>query len=106
MKNIINLFDDQNWEAAEEYPDGTKRKLLRDENGAKTSLLKFPAGFKMAPHSHITTEQHFVLEGEYDSNGKTFGVGSYQIFYPHEEHGPYESKNGALILAVWDPLVK
>jgi anti-sigma factor ChrR (cupin superfamily) len=106
MKNIINLFDDQNWEAAEEYPDGTKRKLLRDENGAKTALLKFPAGFKMAPHSHITTEQHFVLEGEYESNGQTFGVGSYQVFYPHEEHGPYESKSGALILVVWDPLVK
>ncbi len=106
MKNIINLFDDQNWQDAVEYPDGTKRKLLRDENGAKTVLLKFPAGFSMAPHSHITTEQHFVLDGEYNSNGKTLGVGSYQIFYPHEEHGPYESENGCLILAIWDPLVK
>ncbi len=106
MKNIVNLFDDQNWEDADEYYDGTKRKLLRDENGAKTVLLKFPAGFKIAPHSHITTEQHFVLEGEYDSNGQSFIAGSYQIFYPHEEHGPFESKNGALILVIWDPLVK
>ncbi len=106
MKNFVNLFDNQKWEDAEEYPDGTKRKLLRDEYGAKTVLLKFPAGFNMAPHSHITTEQHFVLEGEYNSNGHLYGAGSYQIFYPHEEHGPYESKNGALILVIWDPLTK
>jgi len=79
-------------------------RLLRDENGAKTVLLKLPKGFYMAPHSHITSEQNFVLEGEYFSNGKSFPAGSYQIFSHGDEHGPFESKKGALILVVWDPL--
>lgn len=104
MKNLMNLFDDLNWEDAVEYSNGTKRKVLRDENGAKTVLLKLPKGFNMSPHSHVVTEQDFVLEGEYISNGKTFPVGSYQIFSPGDEHGPFESKNGALILVIWDPI--
>lgn len=104
MKNIVNLFDDHNWEDADEYPDGTKRKVLRDDDGARSVLLKLPEEFKMAPHSHVRTEQHFILEGEYKSNNKTFSSGSYQIFYPQEEHGPFESETGALILVVWDPL--
>ena len=70
MKNLMNLYDDLNWEDAVDYFNGTKRKVLRDENGAKTVLLKLPKGFNMSPHSHVVTEQDFVLEGEYTSKGK------------------------------------
>jgi anti-sigma factor ChrR (cupin superfamily) len=83
MKNIINLFDDLNWENATNYPDGTLQKALRDEKGGKSLLLKIPKGFSMPSHSHINTEQHFVLGA-------------------HEDHGPFESKEGALILVIWD----
>jgi metal-sulfur cluster biosynthetic enzyme len=104
MENLMNLFDDLNWEDANEYFDETKRKVLRDENGCRTVLLKLPKNFYMAPHSHITTEQHIVLKGEYISKGKSFPVGSYQIFSKGDDHGPFESKNGALILVIWDPI--
>jgi len=103
MKNLMNLYDDLNWENADNYPSGTKRKVLRDENGVKTILLKLPKGFHMDPHSHVVTEQNFVLDGEYISNGKVFSKGSYQIFLPHDDHGPFESEKGALVLVVWDP---
>ncbi|NOZ48180.1 MAG: hypothetical protein GXO79_15605 [Chlorobi bacterium] len=103
MNKRVNLFNELNWEDAEGYPQGTKKKTLRDENSAKTILLRLPPGFSMEPHSHLTTEQHFVLEGEYESKGEIFTSGSYQIFYSGEEHGPYKSKNGALILVIWDP---
>lgn len=105
MKKIMNLFDDLNWEDAEGYADGTKRKMLRDEKNGKTMLLKLPMGFKMAPHSHIITEQNFVLEGEYKSEGESYPAGSYQIFSAGDEHGPFESENGALILVIWDPII-
>jgi anti-sigma factor ChrR (cupin superfamily) len=104
MRNLMNLFDDLNWENADNYLRGTKRKVLRDENGARTILLKLPKGFHMDPHSHVVTEQNFVLDGEYISNGKVFSKGSYQIFSPHDDHGPFESKEGALVLVVWDPM--
>jgi len=105
MRKLLNLYDDLNWEIADNYSDGTQRKVLRDENGAKTFLLKLPKGFKMTPHSHLTTEQHFVLEGEYTSNGKRFPEGSYQIISSGNEHGPFESENGALILVILDPII-
>lgn len=104
MKKLMNLYDDLNWGSSEGYSDGTKRKILRDENNGKTILLKLLKGFYMAPHSHITTEQHFVLEGEYISSGEVFSVGSYQIFSAGDEHGPFKSENGALVLVVWDPV--
>ena len=107
MKKSANLFNDELWENTKDYPDGTKQKVLRDDaNNGKTVLLKLPAGFHMAPHSHITTEQHFVLDGQYTSDGVAYSKGAYKIHFSHEEHGPFESENGALILVVWDPFKK
>ncbi len=104
MKKLMNLYDDLHWENADEYCEGTMRKVLRDENGKKTVLLKLPAGFSMKPHSHVTTEQHFVLKGEYTNNGESFPEGSFQIFEPHDQHGPFKSEKGALVLVVWDSI--
>jgi len=56
MKRLMNLYDDSHWEKADEYYKGTLRKVLREENGRRTVLLKLPAGFTMTPHSHIVTE--------------------------------------------------
>ena len=103
MGNIINLFDDSDWQDAQEYPIGTRKKVLRNENGAKTILLKFPEGFYMSSHAHITAEQHIILKGEYISEGKLYKEGTYQSFKAHENHGPFESKQGALVLVIWDP---
>ena len=101
----IKKYDELNWENATGYSEGTKRKVLRDDkNKGQTILLKLPEGFYMAPHSHITAEQHFVIEGEYPSGGESYPAGSYQVFSPEEEHGSFESKKGALILIVWDPI--
>jgi len=100
---MVNLFDELNWENTDNYPEGTLKKTLRNEQGAKTILLKLPKGFKMGSHSHVTTEQHFVLKGAYTSGGLEYPTGSYQIFSAHENHGPFESKKGALILVIWDP---
>ncbi len=104
MENMMNLYDNLNWEKYDDYFEGTLRKVLRDENGAKTILLKLPAGFYMTPHSHITVEQHFVLDGEYESRGKIYKKGAYQIFAKGDEQGPYKSDQGALILVIWDPI--
>jgi anti-sigma factor ChrR (cupin superfamily) len=103
MKTIINLFNDSDWIEAQEYPIGTLKKVLHDENGVKTVLLKLPKGFNMASHSHITAEQHFLLKGEYISEGKIFHEGTFQSFRAHEDHGPFESKEGALVLVIWHP---
>ncbi|MBA7519288.1 hypothetical protein ES705_11366 [subsurface metagenome] len=103
MDNYINLYDNSNWQDAPGYPEGTRKKVLHNENGVKTVLLKFPEGFYMASHTHITAEQHFVLKGEYMSGGKVYPEGTFRHFVAHENHGPFESKHGALVLVIWYP---
>lgn len=91
------------WEPADGYPDGTQWKILnRDENGNPTSLLlKLPAGFEMQDHTHVMAEQHFVVEGEYESRGNLYSQGFYQLIPGHTGHGPYRSQNGATLLVFW-----
>ena len=104
MELIANLYKTPHWEDAVGYFDGTQISVLRDDENGRTILLKLPKGFYHEPHSHVTTEQHFVVDGEYESKGVVYGIGSYQILKAHEEHGPYSSKNGALVLVIWDPI--
>ena len=56
MAEIINIFDEDNWQVAEGYPGGTEMKILRDEDGYKTAALRLPKGLQMEAHSHVTTE--------------------------------------------------
>jgi anti-sigma factor ChrR (cupin superfamily) len=102
MKNILNIYDEFGWEEAEGYPKGTRIKTLRKTGNAKSILLKLPKGFYINAHSHLITEQHFVLDGEYESEGKLYGSGSYRLIPAHVDHGPFVSKNGALVLVIWD----
>ena len=104
MLEIIVNVNDMEWQPATSYQEGTLWKVLRDENGGKTVLLKIPPGFKMEPHTHLCMEQHYVLEGSYEVNGQTFATGTYQLIPPNFTHGPFYSKNGATILVIWDPI--
>ena len=104
MKELSINYEDMEWSEATGYPTGTKIKMLREEGSARTFLLKLAPGFDMEPHSHIATEQHLVLDGEYKSSGKKFGVGSYRFIPSKSDHGPFTSENGATVLVVWDSL--
>jgi anti-sigma factor ChrR (cupin superfamily) len=102
MKHVTNIYDELGWNNAKGYPVGTRIKTLRDENDAKTILLKLPIGFHLDSHTHIYNEQHIVLEGEYESEGKIFSSGTYRFISAHKDHGPFTSKTGAVILVIWD----
>jgi len=104
MKHVTNIYDELGWKKAIGYPIGTRIKVLRDENGAKTVLLKLPAGLQMDSHTHIYNEQHVVLQGEYESEGKVFPSGTYRSIPAQKDHGPFKSKGGAVILVIWDAL--
>ena len=90
------------WQDMPSYPAGTKVKVLRDNKGRKTVLLKIPAGFEMPAHSHTTGEQHYVLEGQYEIEGQVYGEGTYHFMPPGDTHGPFTSKTGATLLVIWD----
>jgi len=104
MSHIRDIYDETGWEEAVSYSHGTKIKTLRDEDGAKTVLLKFPKGFHIEEHTHIYNEQHLVLEGEYESGGKVYSAGTYRLIHARNNHGPFTSKGGAIVLVIWDPI--
>ena len=104
MSYIRNIYDEDSWEEAHGYPAGTKIKTLRDEDGAKTVLLKLPKGFRMESHAHMYNEQHLVLSGEYESSGEVFPFSTYRLIRAGDNHGPFTSKTGAVILVIWDPV--
>jgi len=90
------------WDDARSYPEGTLIKVLRKEGQAQSVLLKLPSGFRMEDHTHTCCEQHFVLEGEYEVGEVEYGAGTYQCIPPHTNHGPFSSREGALILVIWE----
>jgi anti-sigma factor ChrR (cupin superfamily) len=104
MKKILDIYYKMGWKQAKGYTRGTRIKILREEGNARTILLKLPKGFYMDSHCHVTTEQHFVIEGSYKSDGKIYQSGAYQLIPAGVDHGPFESKTGAVILVIWDPL--
>ncbi len=88
-------------DAGEPYYRGTMIKILREDDKGKTVIMKLPAGFRMEGHTHIHTEQHFILKGQYEINGQVFSQGTYQLIHKDMTHGPFTSETGAEVLVVW-----
>jgi anti-sigma factor ChrR (cupin superfamily) len=102
MRGIAVNTNQLIWEEASSYPDGTMMKVLRDDGTARSVLLKLPRGFHMGAHTHTGGEQHLVLEGEYELGGETYGPGAYRYVPAHTDHGPFTSRDGALVLVIWE----
>lgn len=105
MEEITIHYEKMKWTDAPGYPEGSKIKILREggPGEGKTFLRKTRRGFKMEGHSHTTVEQHIVLKGEYESEGRVYKAGTYRLIPKHETHGPFKSSQGAVILVIWDP---
>ena len=104
MNEVSINESDLSWEPAGGYHEGTEWKVLRrgPEGEPKAVLLKLPPALEMDAHAHVHAEHHYVLEGQYESQGKPFPVGSYRMIPAHANHGPFQSANGALVLVVWE----
>jgi anti-sigma factor ChrR (cupin superfamily) len=100
MEEIFINFEEMEWKGANGYPTGTMIKVLREDIEPKTFLLKLPKNLHLEAHSHTATEQHFVLDGEYISNGKKYGKGTYRLIPAKVSHGPFTSENGSTILVI------
>lgn len=102
MIEVQNIHSFPGWEEGKGYQAGLKIKTLHNEKGVKTVLLRIPAGYHMEQHSHDYSEQQLVLEGQIETGTQSYPAGSYVSYAPHQYHGPYSSKKGALILVIWD----
>jgi hypothetical protein len=103
MKEIVNFFNDADWKDAPGYPEGTKMKVLYDKGGVKTFLLKAGKDIRIDVHSHSHAEQHFSLKGEHSYGGQLFQEETFRCFKPDEIHGPFEIKEGSILMVLWHP---
>ncbi len=103
MKTISVNVNEMDWQHAVGYPGKAEEKVLShgDTNAPRSILLKIPADWNMEAHSHRYTELHFVLEGEYESDGDIFGAGTFRMIPKEVEHGPFGSHSGATVLIIW-----
>ncbi|MBN1408694.1 MAG: cupin domain-containing protein [Calditrichaceae bacterium] len=103
MVDMIVDCNDLDWQdAGESYHPDTKIKVLRDDEGGRTIVLKIPKGFSMGGHTHIKNEQHFILKGQYEIDGQVYTERTYQLIRPNMTHGPFTSETGAEILVFWN----
>ena len=104
MKEISISPEERKWEDLAGYPRGTKVSVLRrDESGRiRTMLMKLGSNFSMAGHTNTFGEEQLILEGEIQSNGETYGQGSYRFIPQRSSHGLWTSDKGALVLVRWD----
>ena len=103
MNAVSVNANDMKWKASESYSTGAEEKVLSVGGtiAPRAILLKIPSGWSMDTHSHIHTELHYVLEGEYESQGETYRSGTFRVIPREVEHGPFTSKKGATILVTW-----
>ena len=87
------------------FPGRVEAMTLREEEqgGARTILVRLPPGGTIQAHCHLAPVQHFLLGGDYELEGESYDAGAYQLFPAHAELGEITSKQGALLLIVFDP---
>jgi hypothetical protein len=92
------------WETLREFPGKGEITVLRDEGKgrARTIIVRLPAGGQIIPHSHVGAVQHFVLEGECETQGKIMGKGAYRFLPKHADVSTIFTKEGVTILMTYD----
>lgn len=105
MVELTLYTPEMTWETLSFFPGSAEVKILRTEQGgARTLLLRLPPGGEISPHSHLGVVQHYVLEGEYETEGETFGAGTYRLLPKHADVATISTETGAVILMIYDPV--
>jgi anti-sigma factor ChrR (cupin superfamily) len=97
---------DMSWQEMRGFPSGVEVKILRMDfrSGAKTMLVKMPAGGQILAHHHDSAVQHFIVEGGYETAGQVFNTGTYRLIPKDTDIPEIDSKNGVTFLLISDPL--
>lgn len=78
---------------------GVQRRMLDrvgDEVARATSIVRYEAGSRFAPHSHDLGEEILILEGVFSDETGDYPAGSYIMNPPGSSHAPF-SESGCLL---------
>ncbi len=79
------------------------KTLHRDEaTGATTVMTKMEAGAIIPKHHHgVADETVYILEGDFEEDGRPFEVGSFFVGKAGTTHGPHASHRGCFLLTTF-----
>ncbi|HEY7320380.1 MAG TPA: cupin domain-containing protein [Candidatus Binatia bacterium] len=105
MAELKFYTPEMTWEPLALFPGDAEAKILRLEaaGGARTLLVRLQPGCKIVPHSHLAAVQHYVLEGEYETEGEIFRAGTYRLLPKDVDVGTISTQTGTTILMIYDP---
>ena len=106
MPEVIVNEKDVEWIKLAALPGVALKMLALDkETKAHAFLSRWDPGAVLPLHAHPCLEQIYVLEGEYQYQGKVYGPGSHTIRTAGYEHGPFKAGDkGCVFLAVYPGL--
>jgi len=106
MEQHVTYTPEMPWEALTEFPGEGEIKRLRDQGTGRgmTIMVRLPAHGHITPHAHTAAVQHYVLEGEYESEGKVYGAGTHRLLPGGADVADITTQGGTTILMIYDPL--
>jgi quercetin dioxygenase-like cupin family protein len=80
------------------FLDGVRIKVLREQAGVLSYLLRMEPGACLPPHRHSRDEECVVIEGSLQVGTRTeFGPGSYHLAHGGALHATISTRSGATI---------
>jgi anti-sigma factor ChrR (cupin superfamily) len=76
---------------------GLQIKVLHEDGGVMSYLVRLAAGATLPAHRHPIDEECVVLEGEISIGGQRFGAGTFHLGRRDVLHDSLRSDDGALI---------
>lgn len=94
------------WQRLAEPPGDVDAMILRinPRTGARTLLVRIPPGGTIVAHTHRAAVQHFVIEGEYQTEGITLKAGTFRLLPENADVSAITSEGGATVLMVFEPI--
>lgn len=87
--------DDGEWRP---FVDGVRIKVLREQAGVLSYLLRLEPGARLPPHRHPQDEECIVIDGSLRvGTGAAFGPGSYHLAHGGALHATISTDTGATI---------
>ena len=106
MDQHVAYTPEMPWEKLTEFPGEGEVKRLRDQGSGMgmTLIVRLPAHGHITPHAHTAAVQHYVLEGEYQSEGRVYRAGTHRLLPGGADVADISTQNGATVLMIYDPL--
>jgi len=66
-------------------------------------MLKVPPGNEYPEHHHSAPEECYILEGDFQAEGRVLGPGDFHHAEPDTDHGKLYTRNGVTLILVANP---